>query len=64
MGLKVTDTPYWAKQSRFVRAVCLPEQMFPAGEEYEKEYFFFLPQYPFRTKQISYDNGITVSWTA
>uniref|UniRef100_H2U792 trypsin n=1 Tax=Takifugu rubripes TaxID=31033 RepID=H2U792_TAKRU len=33
MELKVTDAPYCAKETRYVRAVCLPEQMFPAGKE-------------------------------
>ncbi|TNN03745.1 hypothetical protein fugu_000774 [Takifugu bimaculatus] len=33
MELKVTDAPYCAKETRYVRAVCLPDQMFPAGKE-------------------------------
>lgn len=33
MELQVTDTPYCAKETRFVRAVCLPDQMFPPGKE-------------------------------
>lgn len=33
MELKVMDAPYCAKETRYVRAVCLPDQMFPAGKE-------------------------------
>lgn len=33
MELKVMDAPYCAKETRFVRAVCLPDQIFPAGKE-------------------------------
>uniref|UniRef100_H3DNH7 trypsin n=1 Tax=Tetraodon nigroviridis TaxID=99883 RepID=H3DNH7_TETNG len=33
MELQVTDAPHCAKESRFVRTVCLPDQMFPAGKE-------------------------------
>ncbi|KAL3051501.1 hypothetical protein OYC64_001697 [Pagothenia borchgrevinki] len=33
MKLQVTDSPYCAKETRFVKAVCLPDQAFPAGKE-------------------------------
>lgn len=33
MELKVMDAPYCAKETRYVRAVCLPDQIFPAGKE-------------------------------
>lgn len=33
LKLKVTDSPYCAKETRFVKAVCLPDETFPAGEE-------------------------------
>uniref|UniRef100_A0A673BR03 trypsin n=1 Tax=Sphaeramia orbicularis TaxID=375764 RepID=A0A673BR03_9TELE len=33
LKLQVTDAPYCAKETRFVRSVCLPDQMFPAGKE-------------------------------
>ncbi|XP_076616569.1 factor VII-activating protease-like [Chaetodon auriga] len=33
LKLKVTDSPYCAKESRFVRTACLPDQVFPAGKE-------------------------------
>uniref|UniRef100_A0A3Q3WTC6 trypsin n=1 Tax=Mola mola TaxID=94237 RepID=A0A3Q3WTC6_MOLML len=33
LKLKVTDSPYCAKETRFVRTVCLPDQSFPAGKE-------------------------------
>ncbi|KAM9837931.1 hyaluronan-binding protein 2 [Aulostomus maculatus] len=33
LKLKVTDSPYCAKETNFVRTVCLPDQIFPAGQE-------------------------------
>ncbi|XP_074475426.1 hyaluronan-binding protein 2-like isoform X1 [Sebastes fasciatus] len=33
LKLKVTDSPYCAKETRFVKTVCLPDQVFPAGKE-------------------------------
>lgn len=33
LKLRVTDSPYCAKETRFVKAVCLPDQNFPAGKE-------------------------------
>uniref|UniRef100_A0A671X2C4 trypsin n=1 Tax=Sparus aurata TaxID=8175 RepID=A0A671X2C4_SPAAU len=33
LKLKVTDSPYCAKETRFVKSVCLPDQAFPAGKE-------------------------------
>ncbi|XP_070708353.1 hyaluronan-binding protein 2-like [Pempheris klunzingeri] len=33
LKLKVTDSPYCAKETRFVKTVCLPDQTFPAGKE-------------------------------
>uniref|UniRef100_A0A8C5HM56 trypsin n=1 Tax=Gouania willdenowi TaxID=441366 RepID=A0A8C5HM56_GOUWI len=33
LKLKVTDSPYCAKETRFVKAACLPQQPFPAGKE-------------------------------
>ncbi|KAF3853634.1 hypothetical protein F7725_014322 [Dissostichus mawsoni] len=33
LKLQVTDSPYCAKETRFVKAVCLPDQAFPAGKE-------------------------------
>uniref|UniRef100_A0A3B4VI55 trypsin n=1 Tax=Seriola dumerili TaxID=41447 RepID=A0A3B4VI55_SERDU len=32
LKLKVTDSPYCAKETRFVKTVCLPDQPFPAGK--------------------------------
>ncbi|CAN9509257.1 unnamed protein product [Ophioblennius macclurei] len=33
LKLRVTDSPYCAKETRFVKTVCLPEQAFPSGKE-------------------------------
>ncbi|XP_063748914.1 hyaluronan-binding protein 2-like isoform X1 [Eleginops maclovinus] len=33
LKLQVTDSPYCACETRFVKAVCLPDQAFPAGKE-------------------------------
>ncbi|XP_069011646.1 hyaluronan-binding protein 2 [Embiotoca jacksoni] len=33
LKLKVTDSPYCAKETHFVKTVCLPDQTFPAGKE-------------------------------
>ncbi|XP_061563618.1 hyaluronan-binding protein 2 [Cololabis saira] len=33
LKLGVTNSPYCAKESRFVRTVCLPDQVFPPGKE-------------------------------
>uniref|UniRef100_A0A667ZVR9 trypsin n=1 Tax=Myripristis murdjan TaxID=586833 RepID=A0A667ZVR9_9TELE len=33
LQLKVTDSPYCAKETRFVKTACLPDQTFPAGKE-------------------------------
>ncbi|CAJ1081013.1 hyaluronan-binding protein 2-like [Xyrichtys novacula] len=33
LRLQVTDSPYCAKETRFVRAACLPDQSFPSGKE-------------------------------
>ncbi|XP_033467232.2 factor VII-activating protease-like isoform X1 [Epinephelus lanceolatus] len=33
LKLQVTDSPYCAKESRFVKTACLPDQVFPAGKE-------------------------------
>ncbi|KAJ4941054.1 hypothetical protein JOQ06_027341 [Pogonophryne albipinna] len=33
LKLQVTDSPYCAKETLFVKAVCLPDQAFPAGKE-------------------------------
>ncbi|KAF7666535.1 hypothetical protein LDENG_00102980 [Lucifuga dentata] len=33
LKLKVMDSPYCAKESRYVRIACLPEKPFPAGKE-------------------------------
>ncbi|XP_075314354.1 factor VII-activating protease-like [Odontesthes bonariensis] len=33
LKLKVTDSPHCAKETRFVKSPCLPEQAFPAGKE-------------------------------
>uniref|UniRef100_A0A3Q3EGG7 trypsin n=1 Tax=Labrus bergylta TaxID=56723 RepID=A0A3Q3EGG7_9LABR len=33
LKLKITEAPYCAKETRFVRAACLPDQAFPAGKE-------------------------------
>nr|XP_046234032.1 hyaluronan-binding protein 2-like [Scatophagus argus] len=33
LKLKVTDSPYCAKETRFVKTVCLPDQTFPAGKQ-------------------------------
>ncbi|XP_029954773.1 hyaluronan-binding protein 2 [Salarias fasciatus] len=33
LKLKVTDSPYCAKETRFVRTACLPDRPFPAGKE-------------------------------
>ncbi|XP_073345126.1 hyaluronan-binding protein 2-like [Pagrus major] len=33
LKLKVTDSPYCAKETRFVKSACLPDQAFAAGKE-------------------------------
>ncbi|XP_040923039.1 hyaluronan-binding protein 2-like [Toxotes jaculatrix] len=33
LKLKVTDNPYCAKETHFVKTVCLPDQTFPAGKQ-------------------------------
>ncbi|XP_068162005.1 hyaluronan-binding protein 2 [Antennarius striatus] len=33
LKLKVMDSPYCAKETRFVKTVCLPDQAFPTGKE-------------------------------
>lgn len=33
LKLKVTDSAYCAKETRFVKAACLPDEPFPAGKE-------------------------------
>ncbi|XP_042363712.1 hyaluronan-binding protein 2-like [Plectropomus leopardus] len=33
LKLQVTDSPYCANETRFVKTVCLPDQAFPAGKE-------------------------------
>ncbi len=33
LHLRVTDHPYCAKENRFVKTVCLPDQAFPDGKE-------------------------------
>ncbi|XP_028286348.1 hyaluronan-binding protein 2 [Parambassis ranga] len=33
LRLKVTDNPYCAKETQYVKSACLPDQMFPAGKE-------------------------------
>lgn len=33
LRLRVTDSPYCARETRFVKSVCLPDQTFPAGKE-------------------------------
>ncbi|KAM4623438.1 hyaluronan-binding protein 2-like [Polymixia lowei] len=33
LQLKVTDSPYCAKETRFVKPACLPDMTFPAGKE-------------------------------
>lgn len=33
LQLRVTDSPYCAKETRFVKMVCLPDQIFPAGKQ-------------------------------
>ncbi|KAM4623437.1 hyaluronan-binding protein 2-like [Polymixia lowei] len=33
LQLKVTDSPYCAKETRFVKTACLPDQRFPDGKE-------------------------------
>ncbi|XP_053196712.1 hyaluronan-binding protein 2-like isoform X2 [Scomber japonicus] len=33
LKLKVTDSPYCAKETRFVKAACLPDEPFPPGKE-------------------------------
>lgn len=33
LRLKVMNSPYCAKETRFVKAVCLPDQTFPPGKE-------------------------------
>ncbi|XP_039991868.1 hyaluronan-binding protein 2 [Xiphias gladius] len=33
LKLKVTDSPYCARETPFVRTVCLPDQTFPAGKQ-------------------------------
>lgn len=33
LELQVTESPYCAKETRFVRTVCLPDEAFPAGKE-------------------------------
>lgn len=67
MQLQVMDAPYCAKETRFVRAVCLPDQMFPAGKECvisgwgatETSKAFFPPilQNILKFKRILYDDG-------
>lgn len=69
MQLKVTDTPYCAKETRYVRAVCLPDQIFPAGKECvisgwgatETSNSFFFPQ-NILFKQILYDDKTILLW--